>query len=117
MGMKPRVKPSPRYDEALVERIRVALGPRPDVSERKMFGGLAFMLGGHMTCGVNGGDLMARVGPEQYGEALDEPDARPMDFTGRPLKGFVYVSGAIDDQRLATWVERCVRFTSSLPPK
>jgi TfoX/Sxy family transcriptional regulator of competence genes len=107
------------YDEGLAERIREALGDRPGVSERKMFGGLAFMVDGHMACGVMGEDLMARVGPDGYDEALGEPHARPMDFTGRPLTGMVYVAaeGIEDDAALAEWVERTTRFVATLPPK
>ena len=75
------------YDEELAERIRAALGDRADVSERKMFGGLSFMLRGNMCCGVDKTNLMVRVGSEAYDEALAQPGARLMDFTGRPMKG------------------------------
>jgi TfoX/Sxy family transcriptional regulator of competence genes len=107
------------YDEGLAERIRAILGHRPGVEERRMFGGLAFMVDGHMTCGVMGEDLMARVGPEGYEGALAEPGARPMDFTGRPLTGMVYVGadGIEDDGALAAWVERTTGFVATLPPK
>ena len=82
------------YDEALAERVRVLLAPRTDVSERKMFGGLAFMVGDHMACGVLGHDLIVRVGPEGSDDALSQPHARPFDFTGRPSRGTVYVAPA-----------------------
>ena len=84
-----------------------------------MFGGLAFMVSGNMCCGVVGGELMARVGPEQYEEALQEPYAREMDFTGKPMKGFVYVGvqGFVSDEDLKAWVVRCEQFVSGLPAK
>jgi len=107
------------YDENLAERIRSGLSNRTDVTERKMFGGLAFMIRGHMCCGVNGEELMARVGPDAYEEALQEPHARVMDFTGKPLKGFVFVGveGIASDSDLKKWVERVSEFMLSLPPK
>jgi TfoX/Sxy family transcriptional regulator of competence genes len=107
------------YDEGLSERVREALAEAGDVSERKMFGGLAFMVAGHMTCGVLEDRLMVRVGPDAYDEALSEPHAHPMDFTGRPMKGMVYVApeGLTEDAALRVWVERGLRFAGSLPPK
>ena len=107
------------YDETLAERIRAALPDRPDVGERKMFGGIAFMVGGNMACGVIGQDLMARVGKEARDAALDEPHTRPMDFTGRPMKGYLYVApeGVADEESLQAWVDRCVEFAESLPAK
>lgn len=107
------------YDEALAQRIREATGSREGVSERKMFGGIAFMLNGNMFTGVVGSDLMCRVGPERFEEALMRPGARPMDFTGRPAKGMVYVdaSGYEADGALAAWVDECIAFASGLPPK
>ena len=82
------------YDEALAERTRDALTGRESVSERKMFGGLAFMVGGNMACGVIGEDLMVRLEAEDAERALSEKHTRPMDFTGRPMKGFLYVAPA-----------------------
>ena len=107
------------YDEILADRIRRTLDSRPDYSEKKMFGGLCFMLGGHMCCGVNGTELMVRVGPDAYQDALAQPHARLMDFTGRPLKGMVFVdeAGIASDDGLAEWVGRGVAFAGSLPPK
>ena len=106
------------YDEGLAQRLREALTDQP-VKEKKMFGGIAFMLQGNMCCGVNDDELMARVGPEAYEESLAQPHARPMDFTGRPLKGYIYVApaGFEDDEELQAWVDRCVRFARSLPAK
>jgi TfoX/Sxy family transcriptional regulator of competence genes len=107
------------YDEELAERIRQALAGRQGVSEKRMFGGIAFMLRGNMCCGVVRNDLMIRVGPEQYEVALARPHARPMDFTGRPLRGMVYVGpdGYRSDADMEDWVRRGVDFAASLPPK
>lgn len=84
-----------------------------------MFGGLAFLVNGHMSCGIVGGRLMVRVHPDAYDDALDEPHVLPMDFTGRPMRGFVYVepAGVSDRGGLELWVRRGVAFASSLPPK
>jgi TfoX/Sxy family transcriptional regulator of competence genes len=107
------------YDEALADRIRDALDARDDVTERKMFGGLAFMVGGNMCCGVIGSEAMLRLGEDGADAALDEPHTRPMDFTGRPMKGMVYVAapGVQDGAAVGRWVERAVAFAGSLPPK
>jgi TfoX/Sxy family transcriptional regulator of competence genes len=75
------------YDEQLAERIRRAIGPRPDVTEKKMFGGVAFLQRGKMFCGLATEDLMVRIGPERCEAALTEAHVRPMDFTGRPMNG------------------------------
>ena len=107
------------YNEKLGERLREALSGQRNVVEKRMFGGLAFMVRGHMCCGIVGDDLMVRVGPEAYAKAIREPHARPMDFTGRPLIGFVYVSpaGHARGTSLAKWVQRALEFVRSLPPK
>jgi uncharacterized protein YdhG (YjbR/CyaY superfamily)/TfoX/Sxy family transcriptional regulator of competence genes len=107
------------YDETLAKRIRVVLGERTDIVEKKMFGGLCFMVGGTMCCGLTKTDFMVRVGPAQHDDALAQPHARPMDFTGRPLAGMVYVApeGVRSRGALVKWVERGVRFVSSLPAK
>ena len=107
------------YDEGLAQRIRELMAEHETVVEKKMFGGLAFMLQGNMSCGVSGDDLMLRVGPEAYEEALARPHARPMDFTGKPLRGFVYVDpvGFAEDDDLADWVAMSTRFALSLPAK
>lgn len=107
------------YDEKLADRIRDVLGPRTDVEERKMFGGLAFMLRGNMCCGIVGDELMVRVGADAFTEALARPHAREMDFTGRPSKGMVYVAaeGVRQRRALAGWVQRGVDYALSLPPK
>ena len=79
------------YDERLAQRVREELADRPGYAEKKMFGGLCFLLRGNMCCGVGKDGLMVRVGPEQYESALADDHARQMDFTGRPMKGFVFV--------------------------
>ena len=106
------------YDERLAERIRTCLAGRADVVEKKMFGGLCFMVGGAMCCGLTRTDFMVRVGPDQYDDALAQPHARPMDFTGRPLRGMVYVSseGIRTEAALAGWVGRGLEFLSSAAP-
>ncbi len=107
------------YDEVLAERLRSVFQGREGVTERKMFGGLCFMLGGNMALGITGDDLMVRVGPDKFEEILFLPHARPMDFTGRPMKGMVYVeaAGVQSDEGLAEWAERGMNFAGSLPPK
>ena len=107
------------YDEALADRIREVLAPVADVSERTMFGGLAFLIAGNMACGIVGQDLMLRLGEERADAALDEPHVRPMDFTGRPMKSMVYVAaaGIATRDSLEIWVGRGVGFAAGLPPK
>lgn len=107
------------YNTALAERVRAALTPRRDVVEKKMFGGLAFMVAGNMCCGVSNDELMVRVGPDAYAAALKELHVREMDFTGKPLRGFVYVgrTALADDAQLRAWIERGVAFSTSLPAK
>jgi hypothetical protein len=107
------------YDPGLAQRIREALGQRPGLEERRMFGGLAFLLDGKMFVGVNGSTLMARVGPERYEDALALPHVREMDFTGRPLRGYVYIApaGLAEDRDLEAWVNGCAGFVASLPAK
>lgn len=106
------------YDEGLAERIRAVLGD-DDVTERKMFGGIAFMCGGNMAVGIVGDELMVRVGKERFANALAEPHAREMDFTGRPSKGMVYVGveGIAEDDDLRAWIDRGTAYARSLPPK
>ncbi len=107
------------YDEALAVRVKKALSGRSDVAERKMFGGLAFMLSGNMCCCVTGQGLIVRVGPEGYEEALRLPHAGLMDLTGRPMRGWILVEpeGVNSDAGLNEWVARGAEFTANLPPK
>ena len=104
------------YDQALAERVRTALGNERAVTEKAMFGGLAFLLGGHMVVGVAKDDLMVRVGAEAHDAALRRPHARPMDFTGRPMKGYVFVGadGCRSAKAIRPWVERGAEFVATL---
>jgi len=107
------------YDEALAERVRDVISVRDGVRELGMFGGLGFTIAGNMACGVMGEEIIVRVGPEDAERALAEPHARPFDFTGRPMKGWVFVAaeGLGSDEELASWVEAGADFAASLPPK
>ena len=108
------------YDEGLAERVRTFLEERTDVVEKKMFGGLSFMLRGNMFCGVLQEELLVRVGPDGHQEALAKPHARPMEFTGRGrMKGMVFVGpdGVESDEDLSDWIGRGVDFALSLPAK
>lgn len=107
------------YDEGLAQRVRETLASHREMKEKKMFGGIAFMLAGNMCCGVVRDTLMLRVGPEQYADVLRRPHAREMDFTGKPMKGMIYVDppGITDDTALREWIAFAVAFASSLPPK
>lgn len=107
------------YDERLAERVRDALGGHAGVSERKMFGGIGFMLDGNMCCGVNRDELILRLGEEEAEAALADPHGRPFDMSRRPMRGWVMMhSAAVDrDEDLWRWLEPAVDFASSLPPK
>ena len=105
-------------NKQLASKIRT-LTKRRKLSEKKMFGGIAFMLNGNMCFGTIKDDLVVRVGHERYKEALILPHARPMDFTGRPIKGFVYVDqeGWSKDVTLKKWLDMGIGYASSLPKK
>ena len=107
------------YDEELAGRVRRALAGETDVVEKKMFGGTGYLLRGNMACGVNGSNLIVRVGPDEYEAALREPGVRVFDMTGRPMNGWVQVApqGLPDQAALQAWVERGLTYASSLPPK
>ena len=107
------------FDAGLAERVREQLQSRVDVEEKKMFGGLCFMVSNHMCCGIVNETLMARVGPSNYQQCLAMDYASEMDFTGKAMKGMVYVSpeGLEADDDLANWVSICTDFVESLPPK
>jgi hypothetical protein len=107
------------FDEALADRIRDALAAREGVTERKMFGGIAFMVGGKMAVGVMGEDLIVRIDKEESERALAEEHVRPMDFTGRPMRGFVVVdrAGIESDRDFASWVDAGADYAASLPAK
>ncbi len=105
------------YDPILADRVRRALVGSGDVIEKRMFGGLCFMLNGHMCCGVEGANLVLRVGAAHYEEALARTHVRPMDFTGRALRGFVYVSpaGLSTARALQQWVDLASANVAILP--
>ena len=108
------------YDEDLAQRIRELLGDDADIAEQRMFGGLAFLAGGHMAVAVSGqGGLMVRVAPEETDRLLAEPGAGPMEMRGRALDGWVRVeAGAVGPApELRAWVDRGVAYARSLPPK
>lgn len=107
------------YDEQLAERLRRSFSGNPDISEKKMFGGLCFLNRGLMFVGIVGDELMARIGPDNYPSALKQPHVREMDFTGKPMKGYVYVAhaGISSNEKLDEWAEMSLRFTDTLPPK
>ena len=107
------------YDEMLAQRVRDCFEDPDVVTERRMFGGLCFLVSGNMCCGIVGHELMVRVGPEGYAAALKRPHAREMDFTGRPLKGMVYLApdGLRTKRSLQAWVKRGAAFAGSLPAK
>jgi TfoX/Sxy family transcriptional regulator of competence genes len=107
------------YDEALAGRVRAAMAGRDGLSERKMFGGICFMLHGNMFAGVESGRVMLRVGADRFEAALARPGARLMDFTGRPMTGFVFVDGsAVESEAgLHDWLREALGYVETLPPK
>lgn len=106
-------------DEGLAERIRELLESQHGIAEKRMFGGLAFLAGGHMFIGLARDALMVRVGPEYYETALSRLHVRVMDFTGKPMRGYVFVdpAGLEEDAELSDWIERSHAYVRSLPPK
>jgi TfoX/Sxy family transcriptional regulator of competence genes len=107
------------YDQVLAARVRSVLSGRDGLAEKRMFGGLAFLLNGNMSCGVHGDELILRLAPEQAEEALQESYVRVFDMTGRPMKGWVLVSseGLESDAALSSWLGRGAEFAASLPPR
>lgn len=107
------------YDDQLASRVRALVSGDASMSERKMFGGLCFMTHGHMCFGVVGDDLMVRVGPDRWEQSLAMPYTREMDFTGRSMRGMVYVSseGLSEDGDLRQWIDSGLDYASTLPPK
>jgi hypothetical protein len=107
------------YDATLAARVRAILHSRRDVVEQKMMGGLCFMVGGNMCCGVTGTALMVRVGAEAYQQALAEPHVRPLEFGGRRPKAFVLVDaeGVRTKATLERWIRRGLTFVATLPAK
>ncbi|MFJ4366855.1 TfoX/Sxy family protein [Streptomyces chartreusis] len=107
------------YDEGLAQRIRERLGGRPEITEKRMFGGIAFLVHGNMAVGVSGDDLMVRVGPDGTEAALARPGTRIFDMTGRPMKGWILVAGdaLAEDDVLGAWIAEGRAFAAGLPPK
>jgi len=106
------------YNEELAGRVRAALADRTDVEEKKMFGGLTFMVAGQMCCGVLKNDLIVRIEPAEFDKLVGQRHVRPFDFTGRPMQGMVYVedSGLADPEVLQTWVQRGTDYVAAHPP-
>jgi TfoX N-terminal domain len=107
------------YSEVLADRIRHQTGSNPNVAEKKMFGGVAFMNQGNMAVGVSNDELMVRVGLEGYEEAIADPGVRDFDMTGKRMKGWVLVGPQTiaDDSDLNDWIDVGMEFAGSLPPK
>jgi TfoX/Sxy family transcriptional regulator of competence genes len=107
------------FDESLAARIRDALARKKGVEEKKMFGGVGFLLHGNMLVGVWKDSLIVRLGPDEGDLALLEPHVREFDITGRPMKGWVLVEaeGVEDDDQLKGWIERALKFVKTLPKK
>lgn len=108
------------YDEDLAERLRAVLASEPELSERRMFGGLAFLLGGHMALAVSGqGGLMLRIPPEEGSDFVEHDGVEPMVMRGRPMAGWLLIAPDVvtDDEALTQWVAHGVRFVRGLPPK
>ena len=107
------------YDERLAQRVRNALAGKRAVTEKKMFGGIAFLRKGLMFVGISDSSLMARVGKESYVDSLSRKHVREMDFTGKPMQGYVFVdaTGIKTEAQLRFWLERCERFVATLPQK
>lgn len=107
------------YNEALAERIRPVLLTRPAVTEKGMFGGIAFFVHGNMCCGIWKNLLVVRLAKDEAAEYVTQPHIREMDITGKPMKGWIFVepTGCQADEDLFTWIERAFAFASHLPPK
>jgi hypothetical protein len=107
------------FDEVLAERVRRGLARRRNIEEKKMFGGVGFLLGGNLIVGVWKDSLVVRLGPGEGDEALKEPHVKEFDITGRAMKGWVLVGpgGVEDDEQLGNWIRRAARFVGTLPAK
>ena len=107
------------YDSSLAARIRRRIGTRPDLAEKEMFGGLAFLIGGKMAVGVSGHDLMVRVGKDAHDVAMARPGARIFDLSGRPMRGWIVVAPEAfpSDNVLGAWVDQGVTYAEGLPSK
>jgi hypothetical protein len=110
--------PGMAFDELLADRVRNYLQPVAGISEKKMFGGLVFMTGGHLTVGVYGDGLIARIGAQDMDAATAEPDVRPFAMAGRPMRGIVVIDSAVlDDKALDRWIGQARSYVAGLPPK
>lgn len=107
------------YNEHLASRIRAVIGSSPGISEKRMFGGVCFLRHGLMFAGVTDSTLMARVGKANYEDSLARDHVRVMDFTGKPMAGYVFIDepGIATDQALKFWLNLCFGFVATLPPK
>jgi TfoX/Sxy family transcriptional regulator of competence genes len=107
------------YSRELADSIRIHIGDHPGLTEREMFGGIAFLIGGNMAVGVTGDELMVRVGKDAHAESIALPGARVFDFSSRPMKGWLVVAaeGIATPEDLEAWIERGVGFAETLPPK
>ena len=107
------------FDEELAGRVRKRLAAKKGLTEKKMFGGLAFLLNGNMCCGVHGGDLIVRLDPARTDNALVEPDTRIFDLSGRPMRGWILVelAGLVDEPALAKWLSLGTKYAGALPKK
>ena len=107
------------FDESLARRIRAVLASKKNIEEKKLFGGVGFLLNGNMLVGVWKNSLIVRVGPDGYEDALLEPHVKEFDITGRPMKGWIMVEpeGVEDDNQLKDWIERAMKFVKLLPSK
>jgi len=107
------------YDEGLAERLRELLAEEVTIEEKRMFGGLSFLLNGNLSVGVIADELIVRVGPDAHAEAMEQPGVRAFDFTGRPMVGWVVVAPEAieEDPALQVWVDSGLQFAGSLPPK
>jgi TfoX/Sxy family transcriptional regulator of competence genes len=107
------------FDEGLAERIRETVGAEPGLEEKKMFGGIGYLVNGNLAVGIHGDELIVRMGPSVPDEVLAAPHVRPFDITGKPMKGWLLVdqAGLEDDAAFRDWVERGLTFARSLPPK
>jgi hypothetical protein len=107
------------YDEGLADDVRAHLGTRRQLSEKEMFGDIAFLIDGNMAVGVSGDSLMVRVGKDAHDEAVTRPGARIFDMGARPMRGWIVVSpeGFADDAALGAWIDEGVAYAASLPSK
>ncbi len=107
------------HDAELTDRCRRLLSRRRNLSEKKMFGGVCFFANNNMVGGIESDNLVIRVGPDVWENALDDPLASVMDLTGKPMKGFVYVKKAksLNDATIIKWFEKGLKYARSLPPK